>query len=443
MAKSISQLPQVGALVGSEEVEVSQLSTTVLITATTISAQASDNSYNDSGDGFIAAGFAVGDRVNVEGFTGNAANNLYSAEITSLTAGKMIIGGSDGDAIVDDAAGESVTITRWESTRGEYGGGGGGSVSIEGSKAEIYELTLSTQQDNVTGDGTEYQIPYDTEAAARDWASNSGGVVTLDAGTYLIHAGARISGGDGGADSGSLNIKIGGVKKVDSSLFISDETTIVLDCAYVVTLTASATLEASVIVSDESTGAMPTYDIYTDNAETYLRVTRLPVYGPKVLIEEIENVTAGEFDFNNITAGFKRLIIEGTVNSDASVAQDQIHIFLNSDLTPANYHTQENSAVNGAAVVTESALPYIGSAAGASTPANSSSTLKIVIENYEGSQLKIAIGTGVNYAGADFINAFCNSVVSAITAAITRIRLRTDNHPTDQLTGKLRLYGEF
>lgn len=78
-------------------------------TATTISAVASDNSFNDSGNGFITAGFEVGDEVDVSGFTGNVANNATFV-ITALTAGKMTIGGSDGDVIVDDAAGESVTI---------------------------------------------------------------------------------------------------------------------------------------------------------------------------------------------------------------------------------------------------------------------------------------------------------------------------------------------
>jgi hypothetical protein len=81
-----------------------------IITASTISAAAADNSFNDSGSGFIAAGFEVGDAVTVTGFTGDVANNIASGVITALTAGKMTIGGTDGDVIVDDAAGESVTI---------------------------------------------------------------------------------------------------------------------------------------------------------------------------------------------------------------------------------------------------------------------------------------------------------------------------------------------
>jgi len=88
--------------------------------ATTISAAASDNSYNDSGSGFITAGFAVGDIVDVSGFTGNTANNVNSATVTALTAGKMTIGGTDGDVIVDDAAGETVKIQT--ASTATYGG---------------------------------------------------------------------------------------------------------------------------------------------------------------------------------------------------------------------------------------------------------------------------------------------------------------------------------
>lgn len=128
--KQISALPAAGALSGSELVEVSHTSATVTITATTISAQASDNSFNDTGLGFTAAGFAVGNRVGVAGFTGDTANNLFVGVVTALTDGKMTIGGSDGDVIVDDAAGESVTISKWESRRttsqdiADLGGGG-------------------------------------------------------------------------------------------------------------------------------------------------------------------------------------------------------------------------------------------------------------------------------------------------------------------------------
>lgn len=113
----ITDLLAAAALSGEELLEVSQPSTSVTMTATTLSALASDNSYNDSGSGFVTAGFAVGDRVKVSGFTGNTANNILAGVITALTTGKMTIGGTDGDVIVDDAAGESVTISKWTSKR--------------------------------------------------------------------------------------------------------------------------------------------------------------------------------------------------------------------------------------------------------------------------------------------------------------------------------------
>lgn len=130
----VSDLPAASPLLGDELVEVSQVSTTIRRTAATISAQASDNSYNDTGAAFISSGFAVGDRVRVTGFTGNVANNIVAGKITALTTTKMTIGGTDGDVIVDDAAGESVTIAKWTSRRtllSDIGIGGGGTGSYD------------------------------------------------------------------------------------------------------------------------------------------------------------------------------------------------------------------------------------------------------------------------------------------------------------------------
>lgn len=128
----ITDLASADALTGVELVEVSQLSGSVTITAATISAAAADNSFNDSANGFVAAGFAEGDRVGVIGFTGDVANNLVVGVVTALTAGKMTIGGTDGDVIVDEAAGDSVTIAKWVSRRAvtaDLGGGGAGGPS--------------------------------------------------------------------------------------------------------------------------------------------------------------------------------------------------------------------------------------------------------------------------------------------------------------------------
>jgi hypothetical protein len=126
--KRITDLPVASTLLGDELLEVSQVSTSTRVFGTTISAQASDNSYNDSAAGFVAAGFAVGDRVRVTGFTGNVANNILVGVVTAVTTTKLTIGGADGNVIVDDAAGESVTIAKWTSRRAllsDIGIGGG------------------------------------------------------------------------------------------------------------------------------------------------------------------------------------------------------------------------------------------------------------------------------------------------------------------------------
>ena len=74
-------------------------------TATTLSFSATDNSINDSGNGFITAGFKIGDVVNVSGST--TAGNNGRAMIMSLTSSKMIL---NGYTIATKTAGDSVTI---------------------------------------------------------------------------------------------------------------------------------------------------------------------------------------------------------------------------------------------------------------------------------------------------------------------------------------------
>ncbi len=175
MSKRISQLPAASSLTGAELVEVSKLSATVTISGATISAQASDNSFNDSANGFLSAGFTTGKAVRVSGFTGSGANNITSGVVTAVTAGKLTIGGTDGDVIVDDAAGETVTITQWESVR---------------SSAQTVANLASNGWYNVrsygaTGDGTTDDTTY-VQAAIDAAIAAGGGVVYFPRGVYKI-----------------------------------------------------------------------------------------------------------------------------------------------------------------------------------------------------------------------------------------------------------------
>ena len=116
MSKRLHELAAASGAIGASDVCIlARPSATVTIAAATISAAASDQSYNDSGNGFLTAGFAAGDSVLVQGF-GTGANNIFTGRIDTAAAGKLVII-ADGSPIVDEAAGASVVITKWETRR--------------------------------------------------------------------------------------------------------------------------------------------------------------------------------------------------------------------------------------------------------------------------------------------------------------------------------------
>jgi len=78
----------------------------VNMAVSTISAAASDDSFNDTGNGFVAAGIAVGQWIKVAGFTGSVLNNGFF-QVQTVAAGKITVLPA---ILVDDAAGEAVTI---------------------------------------------------------------------------------------------------------------------------------------------------------------------------------------------------------------------------------------------------------------------------------------------------------------------------------------------
>lgn len=81
-------------------------------TATTISAQASDNSINDSAAGLPV--YAVGDHAPISGFV-DANSELNAVHVVvSSTASKLVIA---TDITADEAAGQSVTLTKGDSIK--------------------------------------------------------------------------------------------------------------------------------------------------------------------------------------------------------------------------------------------------------------------------------------------------------------------------------------
>lgn len=140
MSIRISELTDAAALSGDELLELSRPSPTVTMTATTISAAATDDSLNDSAAGFVAADFAVGDSVRVQGFA-DGTNNVFSARIAALTASKMELAGV---SLANESAGASIIITKWESVQSPINGLVNSSLSVQTVISSATVTPLST-----------------------------------------------------------------------------------------------------------------------------------------------------------------------------------------------------------------------------------------------------------------------------------------------------------
>jgi hypothetical protein len=148
---STSQLPAAGVLTGAELLKLSRLSTSEVYTANTISAQASDNSLNDSAAQFVVEGwFTVGKRLKIAGFTGDVGNNADAVEVVSVAAGKVVIAGV---TLVDDAEGESVTLTGYESVQATAQDLADLAATSGPSVASRYVIDLASQTDGDPGAG--------------------------------------------------------------------------------------------------------------------------------------------------------------------------------------------------------------------------------------------------------------------------------------------------
>lgn len=131
----------------------------------------------------------------------------------------------------------------------------------------------------------------------------------------------------------------------------------------------------------------------------------------------------------------KTIIIEVGLRSTVSATSDDIYILFNNDTTAGNYHRQLNGVVDGIASVAENAVPLIMRSTGATSTASSFATGKITIAMPNStSYLKSAKVESQAYltTAAMVVDNGAVYWVTGGTAAITRIQIRTDNHPTEQ-----------
>ncbi len=117
------------------------------ITATTIAAvdgAGSSDTFTDSGNGFITAGFSVGDSVLVYGFTGANLGSHGPFVLTGVAAGVLTV--ATGSIIASDGATEPVTIVALV----------GGSLRdiFKDGVLKIYNGTQPASPDNSIGGAT-------------------------------------------------------------------------------------------------------------------------------------------------------------------------------------------------------------------------------------------------------------------------------------------------
>lgn len=204
-------------------------------------------------------------------------------------------------------------------------------------------------------------------------------------------------------------------------------------------LTQATTFYANDIFYKVNSATSPISSEYATAAQLGLRVP-------------IETITisspVGEFDFTSIPTdrGFKRLRGIGYTRGTVSATNDGMYLIFNSDTTITNYYRTNVQGLNTSATAAESAAPIIGFTTGSTAPTDCYGKIEFVIENYSNTNtVKDAWGFYGNYRTVDSELNVGMIFMShdSLTDAITRVRLRSDNHGTDHLIGQVTLYGEF
>jgi hypothetical protein len=177
------------------------------------------------------------------------------------------------------------------------------------------------------------------------------------------------------------------------------------------------------------------------------------IYAGTVLWETVLS-GSGTFDTDNaddegrtgFSSTYETLVIEYSLRSTAGGTNDIVYMYLNADTTNTNYRTRR---VSTAAQTANANLPTIAIATGASSPSNAYTMGQIYIAGYNGGDNKTAYSidsgrfdtTTLFSLGHYTTYAWTNSTTAS--AAITRIRIVTDNNPTDKFAAGsyLRIIG--
>lgn len=181
-----------------------------------------------------------------------------------------------------------------------------------------------------------------------------------------------------------------------------------------------------------------------NSGETALEFVDTTTVRVEELIEEITLETAGEFDFDSIPGTYEDLIIYLRTSVEGTPGSQSVQIFFNDDLTSSNYHEQRIVGSNGVPGAFESTDSRLLSVTDASVAAFSAEQVAR-IPNYAATTMrKFAISTGVVVLGSDNLRTGVAGVIWEVddgSNAITRVRLRSKTHGSNELLGVAKLYG--
>lgn len=215
------------------------------------------------------------------------------------------------------------------------------------------------------------------------------------------------------------------------------------DATYIVQ-TANGTLTNEQALSSLSTGL-----VKNTTGTGVLSIASVTTLSDVLLPVRLATTTlsggAGQFDFTSISSSYADLIIEFYTGSSVAAATDTAYVFLNNDTTVSNYHTQQATGANNAAVVTEAANPGF-TIKGASGSLSSSWTYgRLVIPDYANSGVRklmqLTVWTG--QSGTTDLRIETRVILWVTSAAVNRVTIRPDGYATDILANdsKASLYG--
>lgn len=199
-------------------------------TATTIAAVdggAGADSFTDSNNGFVTAGFDVGDAILALGFTGDMAGIVGPFTITSVAAGTIEVATG---LLANDAAGESVTLVAVKGgsfknifKRGVmrlYSGAIPATADTAESGTLLVEITAANGAFTPGSpvNGLSFGIPASGTIAKDEVVWSGVGLVTGEAGYYVFYDNSRTT---GTADSSTIRF-MGTCSETSGDLILSD-----------------------------------------------------------------------------------------------------------------------------------------------------------------------------------------------------------------------------